>query len=117
MFQATSHAREAAMEEGTLFDSKPKAPGSFNVAELEAPARFLNLDPDLWVFRRFGKLHLLNILHLQQHLAKLEYQLEREKSNQVPRNLEKLMRKIKRAVAEYGMLVPPRHVASSLSAA
>ena len=57
------------MEEGTSWDPEPKRrlkpPTKFKPRDLEGVARFLNASSDFWVFRRFGKLHLFNLLRLE----------------------------------------------------
>ncbi|KAG0650289.1 hypothetical protein D0Z07_3186 [Hyphodiscus hymeniophilus] len=61
-------------------------------------------DSDLWVFRRFGQLHLFNLLHLQQHLAQLQYNLERQIGREhdgQSQDYKELVLDIKRSLAEY----------------
>ncbi|KAF2810806.1 uncharacterized protein BDZ99DRAFT_475685 [Mytilinidion resinicola] len=43
--------------------------------ELHRIAHFMTNDPDLWVFRRYEMLHIINILALQQRMSKLEQDL------------------------------------------
>jgi hypothetical protein len=45
--------------------------------ELFEIANLYSQDADLWVFRRFDRLHLFNILHLQRRLTQLEADLLR----------------------------------------
>jgi hypothetical protein len=71
-------------------------------ADLGFVAQYLNQDPDLWVFRRFGKLHLFNILCLQQRLAELENALETKIWNDETTGLDELLPDIKIALKEYG---------------
>jgi hypothetical protein len=66
-------------------------------------AQYLNQDPDLWVFRRFGKLHLFNILNLQQRLAELENTLETKIWNGEKTGFDELLPSIKVALKEYGI--------------
>ena len=71
-------------------------------ADLSFVAQYLNQDPDLWVFRRFGKLHLFNILCLQQRLAELENTLETKICNNERTGFDELLSSIKVALKEYG---------------
>ena len=71
-------------------------------ADLDFVAQYLNHDPDLWVFRRFGKLHLFNILCLQQRLAELENALETKIWNNETAGFKELLPDIKNALKEYG---------------
>lgn len=72
-------------------------------ADLSFVAQYLNQDPDLWVFRRFGKLHLFNILCLQQRLAELENALETKIWNNETDGFDELLSDIKDGLTEYGM--------------
>lgn len=104
--------RGAAIEEETLYGFKKKSPPPFSPYEHYGVAEFLNLDSDLWVFRRFGKLHLFNILCMQHRLAELEHQLEMQLSMEQERNLDTLLPKIRLALKEYGTsrdASPPRN--------
>jgi hypothetical protein len=74
-------------------------------ADLTFVAQYLNKDPDLWVFRRFGKLHLFNILQLQQRLAQLENTLEMKIWNGDTTGFDELLPDIKVALKEYGTTV------------
>jgi hypothetical protein len=74
-------------------------------AHLSFVAQYLNQDPDLWVFRRFGKLHLFNILQLQQRLAQLENTLETKIWNGDTTGFDELLPDIKIALKEYGRAV------------
>jgi hypothetical protein len=65
-------------------------------------AQYLNQDPDLWVFRRFGKLHLFNILFLQQRLTELENILETKIGKDETTGFDELLPEIKIALKEYG---------------
>jgi len=71
-------------------------------ADLSFVAQYLNQDPDLWVFRRFGKLHLFNILCLQQRLAELENALETKIWNNETDGFDELLSNIKVGLKEYG---------------
>lgn len=51
--------------------------GEDSLFELSKIATWMNQDRDLWLCRRFEKLHIFNILSLQHHLAKLEQRLDR----------------------------------------
>ena len=94
---------EAAMEEGSLHMRHHKPPALFAASDLMGVTEFLNIDSDLWIFRRFGKLHLFNILCMQQNLALLEDQLDRQISFEEPTNFDQLLPTIKHALCEYGM--------------
>ena len=54
------------------------------------------------MFRRFGKLHLFNILCLQQHLAEMENMLETKIWNGEKTGFDELLPSIKVALKEYG---------------
>jgi hypothetical protein len=71
-------------------------------ADMSFVAQYMNQDPDLWVFRRFGKLHLFNILCLQQRLAELENTLETKIYNNETTGFDELLPDIKDALREYG---------------
>ena len=47
-----------------------------SLLELTKIANFMTRDTDLWLCRRYEKLHVFNILTLQQHLEDLDQQLE-----------------------------------------
>jgi hypothetical protein len=101
------------MEEGTGWDPEPKRrlkpPTTFNPRDLEGVARFLNASSDFWVFRRFGKLHLFNLLRLELELTKLEYELDTQciSSNKSEKDQEELFIKIQHALSAYGMSHSP----------
>lgn len=94
-------------------DIKPNTipPADFSFSELDDVAKNLDVDPDLWVFRRFGKLHLFNLLRLQLDLVTLERKLEKHvQEQQGPRNMsqnmshrekKKFFNSIHRALSEY----------------
>ncbi|KAI9773956.1 MAG: hypothetical protein M1839_001968 [Geoglossum umbratile] len=44
-------------------------------AKLRDMAKLLDIDTDLWTFKRFRKLNIYNLLHLQHRLTKLETEL------------------------------------------
>jgi hypothetical protein len=99
---------EATMEEGTSWDPEPKRrlkpPTKFKPRDLEGVARFLNASSDFWVFRRFGKLHLFNLLRLELELTKLEYELDQHiLSEENKDDPEELFTKIHLALSAYGM--------------
>lgn len=113
-------SRDVSKEESGLHPShdKPSEPPLCPSANLSFVAQYLNHDPDLWVFRRFGKLHLFNILCLQQRLAELENTLETKIWNYKATGLDELdeideideidgldelLLDIKVALKEYGM--------------
>jgi hypothetical protein len=91
-------------EERGLHSSQEKPSGLLlrPPADLSFVAQYLNQDPDLWVFRRFGKLHLFNILCLQQRLAELESTLEMKIWNDETTGFDELLLDIKIALKEYG---------------
>jgi hypothetical protein len=97
-------SRDAPKEERGLHSShdKPSKVLRRPEADLSFVAQYLNHDPDLWVFRRFGKLHLFNILCLQQRLAKLENTLETKIWNDEKTGFDELLPEIKVALKEYG---------------
>ena len=117
---------EASKEERGLHSShdKPSKLYPRPAADWGFVAQYLNQDPDLWVFRRFGKLHLFNILCLQQHLAELENALETKIRNDETTGLDELLLNIKITLKEYGTaaislnslaLLPVFHLAQLIS--
>jgi hypothetical protein len=97
-------SRDVTKEEGGPHSSHDK-PSKLYLrpeADLSFVAQYLNQDPDLWVFRRFGKLHLFNILCLQQRLAELENKLETKIWNGEKTGFDELLPSIKVALKEYG---------------
>jgi hypothetical protein len=97
-------SRDASKEERVLRSShdKPSKLYTRSPADWGFVAQYLNQDPDLWVFRRFGKLHLFNILYLQQRLAELENALETKIWNGETTGVDELLPDIKIALKEYG---------------
>ncbi|KAH8768543.1 hypothetical protein BGZ57DRAFT_929822 [Hyaloscypha finlandica] len=96
-------SRDVSKEEGGPHSSHDK-PSKLYLrpeADLSFVAQYLNQDPDLWVFRRFGKLHLFNILCLQQRLAELENKLETKIWNGEKTGFDELLPSIKVALKEY----------------
>ena len=94
-------------EERTIGQTHDR-PSELNIrssADLAFVAQYLNQDPDLWVFRRFGKLHLFNILCLQQRLAELENTLETKVWNDESTGVKSLLSDIKVAIKEYGKIL------------
>jgi hypothetical protein len=97
-------------------DQQPKnPPPNFSLWELEDVAKYLDIDPDYWVFRRFGKLHLFNLLRLQLDLVRLERKLEKyieaSTSADISQNIsdrekEKFVNNIHQTLSEYGMSLP-----------
>jgi hypothetical protein len=81
-FYDRRNSPEAAMEEGTLDNPENRRtsdpPPSFSPSELEGVARYLDTDPDFWVFRRFRKLHLVNVLRMELDLVRLEHKLDKQ---------------------------------------
>ncbi|KAH8808786.1 hypothetical protein F5884DRAFT_858305 [Xylogone sp. PMI_703] len=97
---------ESSMEEGKLDDiyEPPRSrrkPTNFGVKDLDVAASLLDVDSDFWVFRRFGKLHLFNLLHIQSELANLEYALDMHVSGKQEHPIEDLLARIKAALVEY----------------
>ena len=92
------------MEEGVSWKPTNGPPPAFGPFELNDVAEFLNIDSDLWVFRRFGKLHLFNVLCIQQRLVMSEQQLEMQLSGKEPRDFDNLLPSIQNDLKEYGML-------------
>lgn len=74
-------------------------------------AELMTLDSDLWIFRRFDRLSLFNILHLQQHLAELERRLDQavpEKASKFNKHeFDLVMPEIESSLAKYGMSEKP----------
>jgi hypothetical protein len=97
-------SRERAMEEGISHEAKKGFSEPFDSHELHKVAKYLSRDSDLWVFRRFGTLHLFNILHIQQRLTSLECELTEELSNGTNANFSELIPNIQHTLKEYGKL-------------
>jgi hypothetical protein len=97
-------SREVAMEEGVSCKPKYDPPTAFSLFELNDVAEFLSIDSDLWVFRRFGKLHLFSVLGIQQRLVMLEHELEMQLSGKAPRDSDNLLANIQQALKDYGTL-------------
>ena len=105
-----------SLKEEQIIDPSQDRPSEFierSSADFTFVAQYLNQDPDLWVFRRFGKLHLFNILCLQQRLAKLENTLEEKVWKDETEGFESLWDDIKIAVKEYGTASSPLKAALS----
>lgn len=106
-----SSSPETELEEDIEPNTEP--PADFSFSELDDVAEHLDMDPDLWVFRRFGKLHLFNLLRLQLDLVTLERKLEKYvqeqqnphkmSQNMSHREKKKFFNSIHRALSEYGM--------------
>ncbi|KAH6662272.1 hypothetical protein B0J14DRAFT_645435 [Halenospora varia] len=96
-------SRDASKEERSLYSSHDKPSKLFlrPKADWGFVAQYLNQDSDLWVFRRFGKLHLFNILCLQERLAELENTLETKIWNDETTGFDELLPSIKIALKEY----------------
>ena len=101
---------EISKEERTILPGldRPSPLNTRSLADFAIVASYLNEDSDLWVFRRFGKLHLFNILCLQQRLAELEHTLELKVWDNNVKGFETISSDIKIAVKEYGKAVRPR---------
>ena len=102
-------SREAAMEEGVSCKPKYDPPTEFGPFELNDVAEFLSIDSDLWVFRRFTKLHLFSVLSIQQRLVMLEHEHEIQLSGKESRDSDNLLASIQQALKDYGTLygIPP----------
>lgn len=93
------------------FPSDPMSPW-----ELDLSAKWMSKDADLWVFRRFGRLHLFNVLCLHHRLTELEGKLrqfvwENEEegyatSPEEQEAVQKLLPDIQRTLKDYGMSAP-----------
>jgi hypothetical protein len=100
------------MEEGTLDNPENRRtsnpPPTFSSSELEGVARYLDTDPDFWVFRRFRKLHLVNVLRMELDLVRLEHKLDMQLSggegNEEENDSRILLSDIKSSLSEYGTL-------------
>ena len=100
------------MEEGNIYypenkictvpDFDPRTP-----RDLDLVAGYMKKDSDLWVFRRFGKLHLFNLLYLQQRLAQLENELEKQIEGGKDEGFDNLYPSIQNALKEYGTILSP----------
>ncbi|KAI9742786.1 MAG: hypothetical protein M1818_003515 [Claussenomyces sp. TS43310] len=89
------------MEQGNPYRPRYQFPPTFSPSDLRGVAEFLNVDSDRWVFRRFGKLHLFNILGMQQRLARLQHELDMQISGEEPSDFDKLLPAIQHALSEY----------------
>lgn len=59
----------------------------------------LDLDTDLWVFKRFRKLNLYNLLYLQRRLTQLEADLSDHLDKKL--GIDELMPTVQRTLNEY----------------
>jgi hypothetical protein len=92
-------------------------------SELDYSAKWMYKDPDLWVFRRFGRLHLFNVLCLQRRLTELEERVRRcmweneEEGYQTLSDDQKvvqtLLPDIQRTLKDYGMSAVPSYEPSA----
>ncbi|KAH8761477.1 hypothetical protein F5882DRAFT_477699 [Hyaloscypha sp. PMI_1271] len=97
------------MEEGTLDNPENRRtsnpPPPFSPSELEGVARYLDTDPDFWVFRRFRKLHLVNVLRMELDLVRLEHKLDKQLSggeeNEEEDDSRTLLPDIQSSLSEY----------------
>ena len=111
-FYDRRNSPEAAMEEGTLDNPENRRtsnpPPPFSPSELEGVARYLDTDPDFWVFRRFRKLHLVNVLRMELDLVRLEHKLDKQLSggeeNEEEDDSRTLLPDIQSSLSEYGTL-------------
>jgi hypothetical protein len=100
----------STMEEGNIYRPKNRISTVPNFVprpprDLDLVAGYMKKDPDLWVFRRFGKLHLFNLLYLQQRLTKLENELEKQIEGGEDEGFDKLYPSIQNALKEYGTIL------------
>jgi hypothetical protein len=103
---------EAAMEEGTVDNPKNRRknnpPPTFSPSDLEGVARFLDTDPDYWIFRRFRKLRLFNVLRMELDLVRLEHKLDMQlpggEENEEQNDSRTLLPDIQSSLSEYGTL-------------
>ena len=67
--------------------------------KLREMSKLLDIDTDLWTFKRFRKLNLYNLLYLQHHLTKLEADLcdHLERRHRI----DELMLTIRRTLNDY----------------
>ena len=87
--------------------SLTKTTAAYNANANKRLAGFMSQDSDLWMFQRFDRLNLFNIIALQQHLADLEQRLDQL----VPDNVQKFDEKefedlkddIQSSLKKYGM--------------
>lgn len=106
-------SREAAMEEGTLYRFQEKTSSLYSPHELYRVAEYMDQDPDLWVFRRFGILQIFNILSIQQRLTALEGEFQRRISSDPRLSCNNLIPDIQHTLKEYSTshdllpLLPP----------
>jgi len=101
---------EAAMEEGTLYGFQEKTCKWYSPHELYAVAEYMDRDPDLWVFRRFGILQIFNILSIQQRLTALEEKFQHRISSTPGLSCNDLLPDIQHTLKEYSMsydFLPP----------
>jgi hypothetical protein len=73
-------------------------------SKLREMAKLLDIDTDLWVFKRFQKLNLYNLLHLQHHLTQLESELSHRLDCSL--SIDELIPAIRRALYEYSKPPP-----------
>jgi hypothetical protein len=97
---------EEGITDGPISRRKNNPPPTFSSSDLEGVARFLDTDPDYWVFRRFRKLHLLNVLRMELDLVRLEHKLDMQLSergeNEAENDLCTLLPDIQSSLSEYG---------------
>jgi hypothetical protein len=92
-------------------------------SELDYSAKWMYKDPDLWVFRRFGRLHLFNVLCLQRRLTELEERARRsmweneeegyQTLSEDQKVVQTLLPDIQRTLKDYGMSAVPSYEPSA----
>ena len=98
-------SRRPSMDSISVFMTEKNA--AYNTNSNKRLAEFMSQDSDLWIFQRFDRLNLFNILYLQQHLADLERQLDQAVPDAVEgfkkHEFELLMPKIESSLKKYGI--------------
>jgi hypothetical protein len=88
--------------------------GATSVYHILQTADFMSFDHDLWLCPRFEKLHVFNIMALQDRLSKLEKKLIASYSNEEPAGTEswpnddvQLVKDIRETIKAYGSAETP----------
>lgn len=88
-------------------DPQPVTPSEVTPGDLltrfEKTAEFMTGSKELWIFRRFEKLHLLNILNLQDRIARAETRLATEKDNMTSESLQVYLNDLQKTLKDYGI--------------
>src|SRR5687767_14104188 len=91
------------------------------IYELSRTATFMTGDGDLWVTNRFGRLHLINVLAIQQRLVDLEDEVNGYVASEIfmtghnidapdrqdLRNPDLVLGELKKVIQEYSIKIPP----------